>query len=105
MTGLADDVRRASDRASVLIDREGEPGQAPGYGADLPAPGWIPRSRGRIRSGSCPPTPAPGRWGDPAEEEYPQVPVSLKNNWLTRPLNMVTEMYSLPAYGTVDPNP
>ena len=42
---------------------------------------------------------------DPAEEEYPQVPVSLKNNWLTRPLNMVTEMYSLPAYGTVDPNP
>ena len=42
---------------------------------------------------------------DPAEEEYPQVPVKLKNNWLTRPLNMVTEMYSLPAYDGVDPNP
>ena len=42
---------------------------------------------------------------DPPEEDYPQVPVSLKNNKLTNALNMVTDMYSLPAYGTVDPNP
>ena len=42
---------------------------------------------------------------EPAEEDYPKVPVSLKNNKLTNALNMVTEMYSLPAYGTVDPNP
>ena len=42
---------------------------------------------------------------EPAEAEYPEVPVSLKNNKLTNALNMVTDMYSLPAYGTVDPNP
>ena len=42
---------------------------------------------------------------DPTEEEIPEVPVSLKNNWFTRSLNMVTEMYSLPSYGGVDPNP
>ena len=42
---------------------------------------------------------------DPTEDEIPNVPVQLKNNWLTRPLNMVTEMYSLPAYDNVDPNP
>lgn len=42
---------------------------------------------------------------EPAEEDYPEVPVSLKNNKLTNALNMVTDMYSLPAYGTVDPNP
>ena len=42
---------------------------------------------------------------DPAPEDYPKVPVKLKNNALTRPLNMVTEMYSLPAYDGVDPNP
>lgn len=42
---------------------------------------------------------------DPTEEEIPEVPVQLRNNWLTRPLNMVTEMYSLPAYNNVDPNP
>ena len=34
-----------------------------------------------------------------------EVPGQLKNNWLTKPLNMVTEMYSLPAYDNVDPNP
>ena len=42
---------------------------------------------------------------DPTEEEYPDVPVKLKNNALTNALNMVTNMYSLPAYNGVDPNP
>lgn len=42
---------------------------------------------------------------DPAAEELPDVPVALKNNRFTRPLNMVTDMYSLPAYTGVDPNP
>lgn len=42
---------------------------------------------------------------EPVEEEYPQVPVKLKNNCFTKPLNMVTEMYALPAYDGVDPNP
>ena len=41
----------------------------------------------------------------PTEEEYPKVPVKLKNSKLIAPLNMVTEMYSLPAYGSLDPNP
>ena len=42
---------------------------------------------------------------DPLEEEMDSVPVKLKNNWFTKPLNMVTEMYSLPKYNNVDPNP
>jgi len=42
---------------------------------------------------------------DPTEEEYATVPVKLKNAAVTEPLNMVTNMYSLPAYGTLDPNP
>ena len=40
---------------------------------------------------------------DPQEGD--DVPVKLKSNRLTEPLNMVTEMYSLPAYDGVDPNP
>ena len=40
---------------------------------------------------------------DPAPDDKP--PVRLQNNSLTRPLNMVTEMYSLPDYRNVDPNP
>jgi len=42
---------------------------------------------------------------DPAPEEYEHVPIRLKNNAFTRPLNMVTEMHSLPMYGSLDPNP
>ena len=42
---------------------------------------------------------------DPAPEEYPEVPVKLKNNIFTRCMNMITNMYSLPAYDGVDPNP
>lgn len=42
---------------------------------------------------------------DPAEEDYPQVPVKLENGKLTRCMNVVTEMYSLPAYDGTDPNP
>lgn len=42
---------------------------------------------------------------DPAEDDVPDVPVALRNNWFTRPLNMVTDMYSLPSYKGVDPNP
>lgn len=42
---------------------------------------------------------------DPSEEEYPQVPVQFHNNYLTEPLNTVTDMYSLPVYGSLDPNP
>ncbi|MBQ1235869.1 MAG: V-type ATP synthase subunit I, partial [Oscillospiraceae bacterium] len=42
---------------------------------------------------------------DPLPEEYPSVPVKLKNNIFTAPFNMVTEMYSMPAYNGLDPNP
>lgn len=42
---------------------------------------------------------------DPEPEEYPDVPIKLTNNKITNGLNMVTNMYSLPAYDTVDPNP
>ncbi|MCR4805947.1 MAG: V-type ATP synthase subunit I [Clostridia bacterium] len=42
---------------------------------------------------------------DPTEEEYPDVPVRLKNNKVTRSMNVITNMYSLPAYDGVDPNP
>ena len=41
---------------------------------------------------------------DPAPEDYPVVPVKLKNNRFTEPLTTITEMYSLPAYDGVDPN-
>ena len=65
--------------------------------------GWVPcEDVGKLEallSGFC------CAWELTDPEEYPDVPVKLKNNKLTWPLNMVTEMYSLPAYDGVDPNP
>ena len=42
---------------------------------------------------------------DPVEADYPNVPVQLRNSKLIAPMNMVTNMYALPAYDGVDPNP
>ena len=41
---------------------------------------------------------------EPVAEEYENVPVKLKGNALTNPMNMITEMYGLPAYDGIDPN-
>jgi len=41
----------------------------------------------------------------PQETETAQVPVKLKNGRLSRCMNTITEMYSLPAYDGIDPNP
>ena len=41
----------------------------------------------------------------PTEEEIPDVPVKLRNNAFSSPYSMLTEMYSMPAYNGIDPNP
>ena len=74
-------------RDHYLLRRVGSCGQY--------AEGAGPAGKGGLRLGGC-----RSHAGGVSE-----VPVQLKNNWLTRPLNMVTEMYSLPAYDNVDPNP
>ena len=74
-------------------------------GSVLVMDGWCPAERvsevERLLAGAD----CAWEFSDPTEEEYPSVPVSLKNNRLTNPLNMVTNMYSLPAYDGIDPNP
>ena len=67
--------------------------------------GWVPAPDVPRLDAALKPFICAVELADPSEEEYPDVPVQLKNNALTRPLNMVTEMYSLPAYDGVDPNP
>lgn len=44
-------------------------------------------------------------WEITQPEAEEDVPVKLKSNRFTYPLNMVTEMYSLPTYDGIDPNP
>ncbi|HPE16546.1 MAG TPA: V-type ATPase 116kDa subunit family protein, partial [Oscillospiraceae bacterium] len=42
---------------------------------------------------------------DPDMEKLSEIPIKLKNNKLTAPYNLVTGMYSLPAYNGLDANP
>ncbi len=67
--------------------------------------GWVPAEKEQALAGVLSKYDCAWETLEPAEEEYPDVPVKLKNNKFTRALNMVTEMYSLPAYDGVDPNP
>ena len=105
LTSLAEPIRQAADRASVRINREEGRSRLLDTEKTFLLEGWVPEENwpqleGRLKNYAC-------AWElrDPTEEEYPKVPVKLKNNWFTRPLSMVTEMYSLPAYNGLDPNP
>ena len=100
-----DELKLAADRVNVKISLAEAEDRLCSTDSVLVMEGWFPAEReqelGEVfdRFGCA--------WEalDPAEDEYPKVPVELKNNKFTNALNMVTNMYSLPAYGSRDPNP
>ncbi len=103
--GARDALRLYVDRLTAEAAEETNAERLMTDGTILFFEGWVPAEKlskveKLLTSMDC-------AWeaSDPTEDEISQVPVLLKNNWLTRPLNMVTEMYSLPAYDNVDPNP
>ena len=100
-----DALRLYADRLSAEAAKESNTERLLTDGTILFFEGWAPAERMGQVSDLLERLGCAWEARDPTEEEYPSVPVQLKNNWLTRPLNMVTEMYSLPAYDNVDPNP
>ena len=98
-------LQKLADRAQVEAKREECRGRTLDTNLTFYLEGWVPGQRWEELKKELSQYPCAYEVKDPTPEEYPQVPVQLKNNWLTRPLNMVTEMYSLPAYGSLDPNP
>lgn len=105
MSACADELKLGLDRVEQVIATESAKERLLTGGSILYLEGWasvpeIPALEKALAKFDC-------AWEleEPVEEEYPQVPVQLRNGKLVRPLNMVTEMYSLPAYGGVDPNP
>ena len=93
------------DRLAQDVQREEVKGRLLSTGATLFLEGWAPAERMDELAALLDGYAAAWEAVDPEPDEYPQVPIQLKNNAFTRPLNMVTEMYSLPAYGGLDPNP
>ena len=96
---------RAADRTGTDIRREESKADLLDTQSTFYLEGWAPADRWPGLEQQLERWPCAVQAEDPDPAEYPQVPVKLKNNWFTRPLNMVTEMYSLPAYGSLDPNP
>lgn len=103
--GKREALLEASDRAAIALRREEAKSLLVGTDKVFLLEGWLPADRCAEIEKTLKPFTCAIETREPTEDEYPQVPVQLKNNKLTRPLNMVTEMYSLPAYGTLDPNP
>lgn len=103
--GKRETLLEASDRAAIALRREEAKSRLVGTDKVFLLEGWLPADRCAEIEKTLKPFTCAIETREPTEDEYPQVPVQLKNNKLTRPLNMVTEMYSLPAYGALDPNP
>ena len=105
MGGRKRELQVATDRVQQVIAKESAKERLLTGGAILYLDGWCSAPEVKALEEAL------GRYdcawdlSDPDPEEYPRVPVQLRNGPLTRPLNMVTNMYALPVYGTVDPNP
>lgn len=96
-------LERTSDRVVQELNREAVAERFLTDGCVFFAEGWVPAERVEdltilLKNYVC-------AWesADPAEGETP--PTQLKNPKWMDCINMVTEMYSLPAYDGIDPNP
>ena len=103
--GKRDALRRCVDRAGQEIGREENRARLIDTDTAFVLDGWFPaENQGELEkvlgNFQC-------AWeaAEPTQDEYPQVPIKLKNNPVTGPFTAITEMYSMPAYGSVDPNP
>lgn len=105
MSKLRDELKLCADRMETKSSYAEAEGRLYGMESIVALQGWVlarkvPELEKCLSGFDC-------AWelSDPAPEEYPDVPVKLRSNKVTNALNMVTNMYSLPAYDGVDPNP
>ncbi len=97
------DIELCIDRCTQEIARETAKEHILVSGSVFAMEGWIDADRKKeaeaeISDLTC-------AWEFSQPEEWDRVPTLLKNPKWMDPINVVTEMYSLPAYGTIDPNP
>ncbi len=98
-------LQQSVDRMVLEIRREESCQRLLSDGCIFYLDGWIPVSQVERLERTLQQFDCAWTADDPTPEEYDNVPVKLENNRVTRSLNSITEMYSLPAYGSVDPNP
>ncbi len=103
--GKRDALKQGVDRSVQDIAREEAKGRLVDTSTAFFLDGWIPAEAEEELAGILGGYTCAWETEVPTEDEYDQVPIKLKNNRLTRPYNVITEMYSLPAYNGLDPNP
>ena len=103
--GQKPELRQLSDASRIEINRGEAKSRTRDTAETFLLEGWFPAENTKELEMLLEGCTCAWQMTDPVPEDYPRVPVKLKNNRFTGPLNMVTEMYSLPAYGSLDPNP
>lgn len=100
-----DELKLRADTIMTKIARAEAEGRLMSTESTVFLQGWVPAEKvddlGRVLGKyDC-------AWetADPTPDETADVPIKLKNNRITAPYSMITEMYSLPAYNGIDPNP
>lgn len=95
-------LKLAADRLTAEIDREEAKALLLVSGSVFAMQGWVPvPDMEKVEKGLGTFTCA---WELSEPQEEDDIPVKLNNNPVTNPMNMVTEMYSLPVYNGIDPN-
>ena len=102
---LRDDLKFACDRLSAKVSMSEAEEKLFGTETTVMMQGYLPEENEQEIVKVFEKYDCAYELSEPSEEEYADVPVQLKNNKITSALNMVTNMYALPLYGTVDPNP
>lgn len=101
----APDIRLSTDRMTAEVSRLEAVERLSGTDSIVAMEGWCPEPDVEALEKILSEFDCAWELLEPAEEEYPDVPVKLQNNGFAEPMNLVTEMYSLPAYDGIDPNP
>ena len=98
-------IKRTADTLATKVDRGEAEAKLMCSDSVSVLEGWVPAENEEALTAVLTGFDCAWETEDPTEEDYPVVPVKLKNGKISRSLNAVTEMYSLPAYNGIDPNP
>ncbi len=100
-----DELKLYIDHMSICIAEQEATERLIGTQSTIILEGWLPKSEEQKLEKVLSEFDCAWETRDPTDEETEQVPVELKNNSMTSSMNILTNMYSLPSYKGVDPNP
>ena len=100
-----EEMQLCADRMGLLVDRAEAADKLVGTEGAVVLTGWIPAPEEERLAGALAKFDCAWETEDPDPDKPEEVPIKLKNNRVTEPYTMITEMYSLPSYKGLDPNP